>query len=120
MYDFAESVKQEQYTYNINDDGSISTNYTPSMMKSSISDKLSPSKSSWWTKMTEFPIEATLTIKGLTRPSVLMTYVKLNVLFAGGIKHISSGTYIITKQVDNIDTSGYTTTLTLLRIAGDN
>ena len=120
LYDFAESVKQEQYTYSINDDGSISTNYTPSMMKSSISDKLSPSKSSWWTKMTEFPIEATLTIKGLTRPSVLMTYVKLNVLFAGGIKHISSGTYIITKQVDNIDTSGYTTTLTLLRIAGDN
>ena len=39
--------------------------------------------------MTEFPITATLTLKGLTRPSILMTYVKLNVWFAGGQKHIS-------------------------------
>ena len=69
--------------------------------------------------MTEFPIEATLTIKGLTRPSILMTYVKVNVLFAGGVKHISSGIYIITKQVDEIDSSGYRTTLTLLRVSGD-
>ena len=69
--------------------------------------------------MTEFPVEATLTIKGLTRPSMLMTYVKLNVLFAGGVKHISSGMYIITKQVDSISNAGYTTTLTLLRVGGD-
>ena len=70
--------------------------------------------------MTQFPIEATLTLKGLTRPSMLMTYVKVNVLFTGGIKHISSGTYIITKQIDEIDSSGYRTTLTLLRVAGDS
>ena len=120
LYEFNEAVKQEQYSYKIRDDGSIETSYTPSMMKSDTTDALSPSKSSWWSRMTEFPIEATLTIKGLTRPSMLMTYVKLNVLFAGGVKHISSGTYIITKQVDNIDSNGYTTTLTLLRIAGDS
>lgn len=120
LYDFSENIKQEQYTYKIRDDGSVETNYTPSMLKSATTDTLSPSKSTWWTKMTEFPIEATLTIKGLTRPSMLMSYVKLNVLFAGGVKHISSGTYIITKQVDNIDNNGYTTTLTLLRIAGDS
>ena len=69
--------------------------------------------------MTSFPIEATITLKGLTRPSILMTYVKLNVWFAGGVKHVSSGTYIITKQVDKIDSSGYTTTLTLLRVGGE-
>lgn len=120
LYEFSESVNQEQYSYKIKDDGSIETNYTPSMMKSDISDTLSPAKSTWWTRMTEFPIEATLTIKGLTRPSMLMTYVKVNVLFAGGVKHISSGIYIITKQIDNIDSSGYTTTLTLLRVAGDS
>ena len=69
--------------------------------------------------MTEFPITATLIIKGLTRPSILMTYVKLNVWFAGGQKHISSGMYIITKQVDKISSAGYSTTLSLLRVGGD-
>lgn len=119
LYEFEQDVKQEQYTYKINDDGSVSTNYTPSMLKSVLTDQMSPSKSTWWTRMTEFPVEATLTIKGLTRPSMLMTYVKLNVLFAGGVKHISSGMYIITKQVDSISNAGYTTTLTLLRVGGD-
>ena len=119
LYEFEQDVKQEQYTYKINDDGSVSTNYTPSMLKSVLTNQMSPSKSTWWTRMTEFPVEATLTIKGLTRPSMLMTYVKLNVLFAGGVKHISSGMYIITKQVDSISNGGYTTTLTLLRVGGD-
>lgn len=119
LYEFEQDVKQEQYTYKINDDGSVSTNYTPSMLKSVLTNQMSPSKSTWWTRMTEFPVEATLTIKGLTRPSMLMTYVKLNVLFAGGVKHISSGMYIITKQVDSISNAGYTTTLTLLRVGGD-
>ena len=119
LYEYSESVKQEQYTYNIMDDGSIATTYTPSLVKSDYSNTISPAKSSWWTLMTEFPVEATLTIKGLTRPSMLMTYVKVNVWFAGGIKHISSGTYIITKQIDEISSSGYTTTLTLLRVQGD-
>lgn len=120
LYEYSDSIKQEEYTYTINDDGSISTNYSPSLVTSNVSNEMSPYKSSWWTLMTEFPITATLTIKGLTRPSILMTYVKLNVWFAGGQKHISSGTYIITKQVDTINESGYSTTLTLLRVAGDN
>ena len=69
--------------------------------------------------MTQFPIQARVTIKGLTRPSILMTYLKLNVWFNGGLKHISSGMYIITKQEDTIDSSGYKTTLELLRVEGD-
>jgi hypothetical protein len=48
-----------------------------------------------------------------------MTYVKLNVWFHGGQKHVSSGLYIITKQEDSIDASGYRTTLTLLRVGED-
>ena len=68
--------------------------------------------------MTEFPIKGSITLKGLTRPSILMSYVKVNVMF-NGIKHISSGLYIITKQTDTIDSSGYKTTLELLRVGGD-
>lgn len=119
LYDFTENIKQEQYTYTIGDDGELITNYAPSMVKSDITNQVSPYMSSWWTKMTEFPVEATLTIKGLTRPSILMTYVKLNVIFAGGTKHISSGLYIITKQYDELDSSGFKTTLTLLRVGAD-
>ena len=76
----------------------------------------------WWTKITKYPINASITIQGLIRPAQLMTYLRLNVIFPGGgegiRKHISSGLYIITKQVDRIDTSGYKTTLSLTKIAG--
>lgn len=119
LYEFDQSLKQERYTYNLNDEGQLETLYIPSLMKSSRANTISPAKSSWWTKMTQFPVQASLTIKGLARPSILMTYVKLNVLFNGGQKHISSGLYIITKQVDTIDASGYKTTLDLLRVGGD-
>lgn len=118
LYDYNQSIKQEEYSYSINDEGLIETKYTPSLMKSA-SGGLSAAKSEWWTKMTQFPVKATLTIKGLTRPSILMTYVKVNVLFNGSLKHISSGLYIITKQTDTIDASGYKTTLELLRVGGD-
>ena len=49
---------------------------------------------------------------------MLMTYVRINTYFFGQ-KHLSSGLYIITKQVDQIDSSGYRTTLSLTRISGD-
>ena len=48
-----------------------------------------------------------------------MTHVRLNVIFNGGIKHVSSGLYIIIKQVDTLDATGYKTTLTLLRVGED-
>lgn len=119
LYEYAGDVKQEEYTYNIRDDGTIETLSSPSLLTSSMTNAKSAYKTQWWSYMTEFPITATLTLKGLTRPSMLMTYVKLNVWFAGGQKHISSGTYIITKQTDSITSAGYTTTLTLLRVGGD-
>lgn len=119
LYEYAGDVKQEEYTYNIRDDGTIETLSSPSLLTSSLTNAKSAYKTQWWSYMTEFPITATLTLKGLTRPSMLMTYVKLNVWFAGGQKHISSGTYIITKQTDSITSAGYTTTLTLLRVGGD-
>lgn len=69
--------------------------------------------------MTQYPISAEVTIKGLLRPALLMTYVKLNVVFFGR-KHSSSGTYIITKQQDQVGAGGYRTTLSLTRIQGES
>ena len=118
LYEFNEEIKQESYSYYINDEGKMSTRYMPSNLVNS-NGEVSAAKSSWWTQMTQFPIKASVTLKGLTRPSILMTYVRLNVLFTGGIKHISSGLYIITKQTDTIDSSGYRTTLELVRVGED-
>ena len=47
-----------------------------------------------------------------------MTYVRLNIWLYGK-KHIHSGLYIITKQVDRIDGDGYKTTLNLQRIGNE-
>ena len=118
LYEFADSLQQEEYTYNFDGSGNLVSTYSPSLARSR-TGQLSSAKCSWWTMVTQFPVEATLTIKGLTRPSILMQYVKVNVWFAGGKKHNSSGLYIITRQVDKLDAAGYRTTLTLLRVGGD-
>jgi hypothetical protein len=49
-----------------------------------------------------------------------MSYVRLNVIFVGGRKHISSGLYLVTQQKDRIDGNGYRTTLALTKISGDS
>ena len=76
------------------------------------------SDKTWWTKVTEFPIEADITIQGLLRPAILMEYVKVNVWFYGR-KHLSSGYYLITGETDEINQNGYHTTLSLIRVAAD-
>ena len=72
----------------------------------------------WWKNVTQYPISATVTLKGLLRPAILMSKVRLSVLFYGKA-HISSGEYIINKQVDTIDGNGCWTTLNLVRVDGD-
>lgn len=69
--------------------------------------------------MTQFPVTAKLTLKGLLRPAMLMSYVRINSLFYGQ-RHVSSGLYVITKQQDIVDASGYRTILSLTRVTGDN
>ena len=49
---------------------------------------------------------------------MLMSYIKVNALFYGE-RDMASGLYVVTAQEDSISGSGYTTELTLLRVAGD-
>ena len=118
LYDYAGKIEQTKYIYSIDNNGQLSTQYAPSIARSKSLYKVTEQNKNWWTKVTQFPIEATLTRKGLTRPSILMSQVRINTVMYGQ-KHISSGLYIITKHQDKLDSNGYTTTLTLLRIAGD-
>lgn len=119
LYESALEVKSQKYSYTIDGEGRMITTVAPKLIRSNATGHISAAERSWWSKMTSFPVQATLTLKGLTRHTMLMTYVKLNVWFHGGQKHLSSGVYIITKQEDKIDSSGYRTTLTLLRVGGD-
>ena len=70
--------------------------------------------------MTQYPIKASITVQGLLRPATLMQYLRLNVIFPGGHKHVASGLYIVASQRDEINSSGYRTTLSLTKVSGDD
>ena len=118
LYDYQDKISQSSYSYKIDNNGDLQVTETPSIMRSRSHKNLPEKNKTWWTKMTQFPITATLTLKGLVRPTLLMDYIKVNVLFYGR-KHIATGIYVITKQEDTINESGYRTTLTLLRVGGE-
>jgi hypothetical protein len=118
-YEYQQLAHPENYVRRIGDDGLWEDVYAPTSMAKTNSFKTNASDQVWWTKATQFPINATIQIQGLLRPATLMQYVKLNVIFPGGKKHLSSGTYIVTRQVDTINGAGYATTLGLTRIKGE-
>lgn len=115
LYDNNEDIQQEQYQYRIDTFGNLQNNNSPSITRSKSLMKTTASDESWWTQVTQFPISANLSIKGLMRPTILMSYIYLDVVFYG-MRHISTGTYFITKQVDEISSNGYSTNLELTRI----
>lgn len=118
LYRYSDRISPINYTYSIDNQGNIRTEYSPSIMTSGLKNKVTPTQKTWWTQMTQFPISATLTIKGLVRPAMLMTYIRVNAYFYGQ-RHIASGLYVITGQTDTVDGRGYRTTLSLQRIGSD-
>lgn len=118
LYNYAKEVKFPENAYKIDDDGNVVPQSSELVTASKLTYTTNEATRNWWSLMTQFPITATLTIKGLLRPAMLMSYVKVNTYFYGH-KHTSSGLYIITKQQDTINQSGYRTTLTLTRVGGD-
>lgn len=119
-YEYQNLAHPENYARRLNGDGLWEDTYAPMSMIRPDSYNTNASDVVWWTKATQFPINATIQIQGLLRPATLMQYVRLNVIFPGGNKHLSSGLYIVTRQVDNIGPNGYATTLGLTRIKGDS
>jgi len=118
LYKYSEDVDQPKYVYTIDKYGDLQAEYSPNLMTSNSQYKMTADQKTWWTKMTQFPISAQVTMKGLVRPAILMTYIRVNAIFYGQ-KHVSSGLYFITGQQDVINGSGYRTTLSLTRCAGD-
>lgn len=107
------------FIYKIDNSGNLVSEFSPGLTTSNKKYITTQEQKTWWTNMTQHPITATLTVKGLLRPALLMSYVKINAFFYGQ-RHVSSGLYIITKQTDTIRGEGYRTTLSLTRISGDD
>lgn len=118
-YDYQNEAHPETYTRRISADGLWEEKYAPASMMFADKYDIKAADRTWWTKATQFPIQAQIQIQGLLRPATLLQYVRLNVIFPGGRKHLSSGLYIVTKQIDNIGPNGYATNLNLTKIKGD-
>lgn len=118
LFDYSGAIKNRDYIYRIDSNGRMKSELSPNITTSANYMKTTAQDRSWWSLVTSYPITAKLTLKGLIRPTMLMNYVKINVLFYGQ-KHIASGIYAITRQEDTIDRSGYRTTLSLMRVGKD-
>ena len=114
VYDYNGAIPK--WEYDIDTHGNAIKNKTNSLFTNNKFMATSLISQNWWQKATEFPISAKVTLKGLTVPVMLMTYIRVNTLFFGE-KDIASGLYVVTDQTDSISGSGYTTTLTLLRVS---
>lgn len=118
LFNYAKNMQQSEYVVKINDNGVEEYEYSPALSTSKNLYISTEADKNWWSQVTQYPITATVTLKGLLRPAMLMTYIKINVYFYGQ-KENSSGIYLITSQRDDVSGSGYRTTLGLTRIAGD-
>lgn len=119
-YNYQNEIHSEDYARRLNKQGEWETIYSPTYMVRANEFETTAKDMIWWTKATKYPITATITIQGLLRPATLMQYLRLNIIFPGGHRHLASGLYIVTKQIDSINSQGYTTQLALTRISGDN
>ena len=117
LYNYNGVVNTNNNQYRINDDGKIEVTSTPIIATNRAIREATAASKNWWNAMTTFPVTATLTLKGLLKPSILMDELHIHSYFYG-VKHTSSGVYVITKHVDTIDSSGYRTVLNLTRIGG--
>lgn len=118
LYNYSKEIKLPEYSYYIDEEGHLIQENSELVTNSRKTYSSNEVTRNWWSLVTQYPISATLTLKGLLRPAMLMSYVKVNTYFYGH-KHNSSGLYIITKQEDTINSSGYRTVLSLLRVGGD-
>ena len=120
LYDYNDTREVSPYIKRLDNNGNWIDVWSPGISSSNNYFTTRPSDITWWTKVTKYPIKASITVQGLLRPAILMSYVRLNVIFPGGHKHISSGLYLVTQQKDRIDSNGYRTTLSLTKISGDS
>lgn len=112
---YESSKKIIKYDYDLDLYGNLQKQKIPAYYKN---EKDELGNRNLWTSLTRYPVDATLTVRGLTQNSLLLQYIKIN-NYMFGSKRITSGVYIVTEQQDSIGNGVYSTTLSLLRVTGD-
>ena len=115
MY-FKYSDSISNYDYNIDYSGKLIKKTVNPLTISEKYDKFDVKLANWWKLVTNYPITATVTIKGLMKPVSLIENIYVYAQFYGK-KDMASGLYSIIEQHDRIGNGGYTTTLQLLRVS---
>ena len=110
--------KITNYNYDINGVGDITKFKASNLISVLNSDNTFAIDKNTWKQLTRFPLTATLTVKGLMAPIMLLTYIRINNYYFGG-NRITSGLYIVTSQKDTISGNGCRTALGLTRVASD-
>ena len=118
-YEYQNRLNPNEYITRVTPAGDYEEVYAPILSSGNSEFRTRENDQSWWTKVSQYPIKASVSIKGLLRPAVLMSYVRLYVYFYGR-KHINSGLYIVSKQVDTVNSSGFFTKLNLIKISNDD
>ena len=113
-YKFAGNITA--YDYDIDNAGNVVANKVNLMNRNGKYQQYNLIDDNWWNQVTQFPISAKLTLKGLVTSAMLMSYIHVNVMFYGQAD-IASGLYVVTAENDTISGNGYRTELTLLRVA---
>lgn len=119
LYQYSKVVNNNEYVQRIDDKGNLINMYSPIVGSNTPTGLMQAEDESWWKNVTQFPINVEIKIKGVLRPTVLMSKVRLKIYFYGRL-HAASGLYIINKEVDEVGMSGCWTTLSLIRVGGDN
>lgn len=114
VYEYNASIPG-QWNYSINNSGDVIKRQELNLTKNKRFNVTTMTDAQWWKQVTEYPITAGLTIKGLVKPIILGSYIKINTLFYGEVD-LASGLYFVVGQKDTLTSSGYRTTLELLRV----
>ena len=115
-YDYSKKLTTDEYVQRIDDSGTLSSVYAPIISSDNTQGITQPEDENWWKNVTQYPLSATLTIRGLLRPAILMSKIDIGCFFYGKLYAGGTGSYIVTQQTDSIDTQGFYTTLKLVRV----
>ena len=104
-----------EYNYDIDQSGNLTKMKINPLVIDDRYQSINTKQMNWWNFVSSYPISASVTIKGLMKPVVLMENVYIYAQFYGQ-KDMATGLYSIIGQTDSISGGGYTTTLQLLRV----
>ena len=116
FYNYSRKLTTNEYVQRIDDNGTLSSVYAPIISSKNDQGITFPEDENWWKNVTQYPLSATVQIRGLLRPAILMSKVDIGCFFYGRLYAGATGSYIVSQQTDEIGLNGFFTTLKLVRV----